>query len=122
MAKHRRELLIGLLLIVGAVLFRLVLALGAQYSGGQSTVNTTNLPVQSGHVTVKMSGKEYHAATIVITAGTTVTWVNDDPMVHTVTEGQHASATPHGFNSGFLAPGDSWSYIFGTPEPTPIPA
>jgi manganese oxidase len=119
MIKHRRELLIGLLVVVGAVVFRLLLALAGQYTGGQTTANTAHLPVQSGHVMVSLSEKEYHPTTIVITVGATVTWVNHDPMVHTVTEGQHASAATHGFNSGFLAPGQSWSYTFNTPGTYP---
>ena len=90
MKKHKRELIIIMALIGGAVLFRVGLALATSSVGGQTTVNTTNLPVQSGHVTIIISSKEYHAATVVITVGTSVTWVNQDPMAHTVTEGQDA--------------------------------
>jgi plastocyanin len=115
MAKHKRELMIAFLIIGAAVLFRVILAVATNAAGGPTTVNAANLPVQSGHVTITMSNREYRPAIIVITPGTTVTWVNRDPMAHTVTEGRHASATPHGFNSGVIAAGQSWSETFRTP-------
>jgi plastocyanin len=115
MTKRKRELMIIFLIIGGAVLFRVVLALATSAAGGPASINTANLPVQSGHVTVTISNREYHPAILVITSGTTVTWVNRDPMAHTVTEGQHASATPRGFNSGLLASGQTWTTTFHTP-------
>ncbi len=48
--------------------------------------------------------KEVH-----VDAGTTITWNNADPAVHTVT------ATDLSFDSGDIAPGDSWSHTFTTP-------
>jgi plastocyanin len=115
MTKRKRELTIIFLIIGGAVLFRVVLALATSVAGGPSApVNTANLPVQSGHVTVTISNREYHPAILVITPGTTVTWVNRDPMAHNVTEGQRASATAQGFHSGVLASGQSWTDTFHT--------
>ncbi len=118
LTRRQREWGLVCLLIVGAVLFRIILAVTANAANAanqQTSVNTTGLPLQSGRVTVSISNKLYHPATLLVTAGTTVTWVNHDPMAHTVTQGAHASATPHGFASGVLASGQSWSYTFRTP-------
>jgi nitrite reductase (NO-forming) len=53
--------------------------------------------------------------TITVKVGTTVTWTNTDDMLHTVTSGTSTgiAGTPDGtFNSGFISPGESWSYTF----------
>jgi LPXTG-motif cell wall-anchored protein len=46
---------------------------------------------------------------LTITAGDTVTWTNEDPVVHTATSATGA------FDSGDLAQGDSFSFTFTTP-------
>lgn len=50
---------------------------------------------------------DYSPNVLTITAGTTVTWVNEDPgQMHTVTDVGGA------FDSGFFATGESWSFTF----------
>ncbi len=49
---------------------------------------------------------DYNPNTVTISPGTTVTWVNDDGMAHTVT------ATGGAFDSGYLESGKRWSYTF----------
>ena len=46
---------------------------------------------------------------LMTTLGTTVTWTNNDTMAHTVT------AVDNSFDSGMIAPGQSWSYTFDRP-------
>ena len=46
---------------------------------------------------------------LTIPAGTTVTWTNDDPQIHTVTDAGGA------FDSGFIDPGATWSHTFTEP-------
>jgi plastocyanin len=46
---------------------------------------------------------------IEITAGTTVTWTNNDPLDHSVT------AVDRSFDSGLIHSGRSWSHTFTTP-------
>jgi plastocyanin len=114
--KISKSVLLETLLIVGAaVLFKVVLVLLNAHIGTSTTTDTANLSVHSGHATVTISNQQYRPAIIVVTAGTKITWVNDDPMDHTVTEGQNASPAPHGFNSNLLSSGQSWSYVFNTP-------
>jgi plastocyanin len=47
--------------------------------------------------------------TVVIGINNTVTWVNKDQAIHTVT------ATDNSFNSGNILPGASFTYTFTTP-------
>jgi plastocyanin len=47
--------------------------------------------------------------TVVIGVNNTVSWANDDSIIHTVT------GNNGGFNSGLLNTGNSWSYTFTTP-------
>jgi plastocyanin len=51
----------------------------------------------------------FSPATLTITAGDTVTWTNEDPVVHTATSATGA------FDSGDLAQGESFSLTFTTP-------
>ncbi len=48
----------------------------------------------------------YSEDVLEVSVGDTVTWTNDDTMAHTVT------AADGSFDSGFLMPGESWSYTF----------
>ncbi|HEX6647698.1 MAG TPA: plastocyanin/azurin family copper-binding protein [Nitrososphaeraceae archaeon] len=50
---------------------------------------------------------------ITISAGTAVTWTNDDSTIHTVTEGTPggAGATP-AFDSSIIAPSVTWEHTF----------
>ncbi len=55
------------------------------------------------------SAPDYSVNTLTVPVGTTVTWTNDDTVIHTVT------AADGSFDSGFLDPGATWSYTFDTP-------
>lgn len=52
---------------------------------------------------------DYSVNVLTVKAGTTVTWTNDDAMIHTV------SAVDGSFDSGYMNQGDTWSYTFDTP-------
>ena len=54
------------------------------------------------------SPADYGVNVLTVKVGTTVTWTNEDSMVHTVTD---AGGT---FDSGLLQGGDRWSYTFAT--------
>lgn len=61
--------------------------------------------------------KAYSPRTGTVPVGTTVTWTNDDSVVHTVTSGQSdgSVATPDGvFDSGDMAAGDTFQFTFDT--------
>lgn len=49
---------------------------------------------------------DYSVNVLEIPVGTTVTWTNQDPIIHTVT------AVDGSFDSGFMREGETWSYTF----------
>lgn len=58
---------------------------------------------------VEETPADYSTNVLTIPVGTTVTWTNDDNMMHTVT------AADGSFDSGFVDAGDNWSYTFDRP-------
>jgi amicyanin len=58
--------------------------------------------------TVTIVDFAYSPATVTITAGDTVTWTNEDAVVHT------ATSTTGAFDTGDLAQGESYSVTFTT--------
>jgi plastocyanin len=55
--------------------------------------------------TVALRGMNYLPATVVVNAGDTVVWKNEDVVPHTATDRRK------NFDSGSIAPGASWSYV-----------
>jgi plastocyanin len=87
-------------------------------SGSQSPTDSTQVVIEN---------YAYNPADITVPAGTTVTWVNQDSVGHTVTEGDPNSpktANLRVFDSSgealtgkvaLIGAGQSWSYTFTTP-------
>jgi plastocyanin len=88
-------------LLIGIALSALVFAA----CSGSSTGGAGSSPVATSTVDQPPSYKFVPAA-ITVPVGTTVTWTNNDAVAHTVT------ASDGSFDSGNLAPGDSWSHTF----------
>lgn len=61
--------------------------------------------------TVEIKGYAFAPADVSVPVGTTVTWVNEDSVPHTVT----GKSGPAKFDSGQIASGGSWSGTFVTP-------
>lgn len=70
------------------------------------SAQSTNTGNQSNHVAVSISNFAFMPQNITINPGMTVTWTNNDSVTHTVT------ADNGMFNSGNLAPGQSFSFTF----------
>lgn len=94
-----------------------------QYGGSMHDMMTSLPPAQNAtfyqHMIIKadkvsiVSGawqinttESYHPTIIQINTGTTVTWKNDDTIIHTVTEINGK------FDSDLIPPGAGWSYAF----------
>ena len=74
--------------------------------------------------TVQISSFRFQPAELTVAAGTTVTWTNDDAILHTVTSGTSVKkddfgnydTTPDGRINGTLADkGQTFSFTFTTP-------
>ena len=74
------------------------------FSCSKSDNNKTNNPTPSN--TVSIANMAFTPATITVTAGTMVTWTNNDNMTHTVT------ADDNSFDSGNLTSGSNYSRTF----------
>ncbi len=61
----------------------------------------------SADATVEMRGQMFQPSTVTVSAGETVSWVNEDPVVHNV--------VGDGFNSASMGSGDSFSHTFEEP-------
>lgn len=96
----------------GAALLLFVGTTGCQTSGSSAnTASPAAATTNAKHVTVQLQSSAFSPAQIHVTPGTTVTWKNDDAVIHTVTSGQNGK--PDGvFDSKDLAPGKSFSYTF----------
>jgi len=76
---------------------------GSSYGGN----NYTPPPVGNNNA-VSIVNMSFSPATLSVTAGTTVTWTNNDNMTHTVTSDGGI------FDSGNLAAGKTFSKLFAT--------
>ena len=117
MNTRSRRLLLGIALAVAAVT-------SLTSCGGEGQPPTAGDPSKSGETTVAVRGIQYQPTTLEISAGTEVTWTNDDPVDHTVTSGQQQEqgipgvskgerARPDGMFDGVLgSKGTTFSFTF----------
>jgi plastocyanin len=78
----------------------------AQQPSGQPPGGNQTPPPNANEVTVQLIGFKFDPADIEVSAGTKVTWVNNDPARHTVTFDNGE------FDTGDFPHGDSRSYVF----------
>lgn len=74
---------------------------------------TTSSPVNEQLVSMKANS--FSPATITITRGETITWVNDDTQIHTAT----SDMVEGGWNTGDVAPAAARSITFHSPGTYP---
>lgn len=80
-------------------------------------VNKINIKIPVGAALPSKADSAYIPNKVTVKVGTTVTWTNEDNVMHTVTSGisNGEYGTPDGkFDSGFLKKGQSFSYTFNT--------
>lgn len=106
--KTRHSLNLVMLLICGSLLFFACSKGSSAGNGyGNNTSNNNPAPAASGS-NVGIASMKFGPATITVKAGTTVTWTNNDNMVHTVT------ADDGSFTSGDMNYGSTYSHTFST--------
>ena len=72
--------------------------------------NTVLIVVNASNPTNKIF---YDPSPITIKAGSSITWINKDPTIHTVTSGKTDNeVTPHKFDSGMLTFNSTYTHTF----------
>lgn len=72
------------------------------------TTMATTMATSDTSVQINISGFAFDPSSLTVKEGTTVTWTNNDPTVHTVTSDTGV------FDSGDMAQGTTYSYTFTT--------
>lgn len=86
------------------ITFRRYLGGKADTSGAEVSVAPAGSPA-----VIHIKNLAYGTGSLTIKAGTTVEWVNDDPLAHTVVAADSA------FDSGSIEPGGTWRHLFSVP-------
>jgi len=82
----------------------------ADITAAETTAITETTAANSVEVICK--NNRFQPNTLTINVGTTVTWVNQDGFIHTVTSGTSPSETSGLFDSGNLSGGQTFSFTF----------
>lgn len=89
---------------------------GMDHGSGEMKTESTTLHIVEGSSTsdAKCTGDNscFGAASLTITPGTKVTWVNDDTAAHTITSGTPTDGPDGTFDSSLLPAGKSYSFTF----------
>ncbi len=94
------------LIIQAAILGAFVCAAGSLSNSANAADSASPAPV-----IVHVKDFAYKPPTLTVTAGTTVTFINDDDNAHTVTSVDKVKDTPL-FDSGNLDKGEKWTHTF----------
>lgn len=94
--------------------FTVPITLARYFGRSESTGSAATSAIASDSVTrIEIANLSFGRDTVEITAGTTVEWVNLDPLVHTVT------ARDGSFDSGLIEAGARWRRTFADPGTFP---
>ncbi len=112
--KRRGSVILIVIIIIAVVLFAIGIfyVLNSRKTATAPSTTTTSTSSTGSTVTTNIVNIKEMAFTpdnITVKTGTTVTWTNDDSVVHTVT------ANDGSFASDSLAQGKSYSHTFNTP-------
>ena len=99
--------------IILTALFSFVILLLFTYGGCGSKGSSNSNPVSGNPNQVIMKNIAFNPASLTVNAGTTVTWINNDNMDHTVTSGTPGKNTGV-FDSGTIAPSGKFNFTFNT--------
>jgi plastocyanin len=93
----------------------LVAACGGTASGAANTTAASPAGGGGGATSVSIASYTFSPQTLTVTAGTTVTWTNNDSVPHNVVSTDSAStgaSTTGTFSSGNLTKGQTFSFTF----------
>ena len=98
--------MLNFLLLFVFVLTMIIPSYGEEIPETSSMLNVT-ISIQPPNVGTPFDPSEIH-----IIPNSTVTWINNDNVTHTVTSGNPQQGADGKFNSGLLKPGKEFSYTF----------
>ena len=78
-------------------------------AAGPTAAGDTSMAASKASIKAGIKSMAFQPNRIEITAGTTVTWTNNDPLEHSVT------AVDRSFDSGLIKSGGTWRYTFTRP-------
>ena len=95
--------------------FSLFFVLSSCYNSNKKTSKTVPMASTASQVStvtkVIIKNKSYMPQSLTVAKGDTVTWINNDPIDHTVTSG--TPGNPSGlFDSGKIGPNQTFSFVF----------
>ena len=82
------------------------------FYAGCNEEESTNLPPPSDPTAVSIQNSTFNPGNRNVSAGTTITWTNNDNIDHTVTSGTPQNPTPGVFDSGIIPPGGTFEFTF----------
>ncbi len=103
-----------LVTVLGLVAMLVMVSCSANPAATQAATQALNTeptmasPASETTAQINISGFAFDPPTLTVKEGTTVTWTNNDPTIHTVTSDTGV------FDSGDLAQGATFSYTFTT--------
>jgi len=99
------------ILVIALISITLICGCVSVPSSPKSTSPILPATTPPPQVLVSIKARAFDPAILTIEAGTTVTWTNEDPMMHHVVHLPEVNH-PELFDSGPLSSGQSFSYIF----------
>jgi len=86
----------------------------AESAAASTAASPSEAGTVGGDTTVTISGSSF-GGDITISAGSTVTWVNNDGFGHTVTNGENGTAAADALFDEAVADGGTFEFTFDTP-------
>ena len=80
-----------------------------------ATTSATQSGTVAGKAAVAVKQFQFMPAELVVTAGTEVTWTNEDDILHTATSGATPGTSDGQFDGPMEGKGKSFSHTFGQP-------
>jgi hypothetical protein len=74
-----------------------------------------NIIIPQGAAWRAVFSERYMPSNTIITAGSEVTWINEDKFPHTVASGNQSNGYDHKFKSGIITLNQSYFYVFSVP-------
>ncbi len=104
----KKYIALFLMVFAGAAVLYGCSSSSSSYTTTTATSSAPTTTAAGSPASVSIASEAFNPSSLVVAAGTTVTWTNNDPIGHTVT----STAGPVNFGSGTLGTGSTFSFTF----------